>query len=432
MPRRFRIPMWLATASLPLSIACSPAAAAAPPGADQRPLPEIIAQLDDESWARRNAASNALAAGGWTERDLAEALRGDLTPEQASRIRRAMFEVFTTAKRGAIGISFRPGLSPLRVDTVHDRLNEHGERVFPASTTLRSGDILLEIDGISTRDPDPMSATIAMRSAVVARQPGDTVRFVLLRPLKEIDQIIPGATLLDPQDPEDPLMRAISLQNAELRLDDPARFARLELEVTLGSWSDLGRLQPNGVTDDLTPFELQRAWERRLDLLGIDDPGARRIDGITGAQWWSLARKRTIPPHIYGPLHEDRFEEAIYVAGRAIHLAGLGRNQFNGIAMSGANRYTRRLERSRGIFGTTLTHRCGAGVQVQSRAACESSLLALELADLEARLAAASVAAADSDADPIVGRAMDAEVDALRIRIAEVRSCLEELAPSGG
>lgn len=175
---------------------------------------ELVEELDSEDWNDREAATWKLARrtanipDAWIERQLEQS---GLSLEQVMRLLRVMEIRLLHAPRGALGIQMpinqigRPG-EILRVDA-------RGVRVsavipgLPAEQVLQAGDVITHIDEKALDHREDLARIVQQH------WPGDVLKLRVLRSR-------PGQEALDLQDRE---------------------VDRLEVEITLGSTTDLRR-----------------------------------------------------------------------------------------------------------------------------------------------------------------------------------------------
>lgn len=178
----------------------APRAAEVPAG-----LRAVVERMDDPVWSVREAASKEASSGTWTMQELRKALDGpSLTLEQRARLEEALWLSWEAKPRGAIGITMGQGPGGVLVTQVHDG--------FPAARVLRVGDVIVAIDGVATPNNDGLVAVVQRRG------PGDRLRLTIVRGG-------PGAA------------PAVVAQQ-------PAKAERLEIEVELGDFAALERVNP--------------------------------------------------------------------------------------------------------------------------------------------------------------------------------------------
>lgn len=195
----------------------APRAAEVPVG-----LAEIVRRMDDAAWSVREQASLDAGSGTWTMPELRKALDGPaLTLEQRSRLEEALWASWEARPRGAIGITMGQGPGGVLVTQVHDG--------FPASRVLRTGDVIVSIDGVPTPDNNGLVAIVQQRG------PGDRLRLAIVRGA-------PGAA------------PAVVAQQ-------PVKAERLDLEVQLGDFALLERMNPRTA---LRPFGRRAAFEAAM------------------------------------------------------------------------------------------------------------------------------------------------------------------------
>lgn len=178
----------------------APRAAEVPAG-----LRAIVVRMDDPAWSVREAASTEASSGAWTMQELRKALdEPSLTLEQRSRLEQALWLVWESKPRGAIGITMGQGPGGVLVTQVHEG--------FPAARLLRVGDVIEAIDGVATPNNDGLVAVVQRRG------PGERLRLLVVR----------GGPVAVP---------AVVAQK-------PVKAERLELDVELGDFAELERVNP--------------------------------------------------------------------------------------------------------------------------------------------------------------------------------------------
>jgi hypothetical protein len=133
-------------------------------------LAQLVRELGSDDWATRDNATKQLAVSELPLASLEELLRTQgLSPEQRTRLESVGFVAFASSDRGALGVSF----SPLQGrDGVTIGRREPG---FDSARVLRTGDIMLRIDGSLVQDlPD-------VREHVVTKDPGEFVKLDIIR-----------------------------------------------------------------------------------------------------------------------------------------------------------------------------------------------------------------------------------------------------------
>lgn len=182
-----------------------------------------------------------------TESELvALARRSDITPEQRTRILDQAMLRFKQTERAGMGIGWRP---VARWGAILTEVRSN----FPVAQHLAMGDIIQSIDGMSLIAPDGRTETwdliSIIRTAIISRDPGDSVRVVFRRP--------PAGEVIDAADLQRPVPE-IDATNWEVRTVD----------VPLASFS---RLAPGNA---LSQPELEAAWIQRLGRLLPADEAA--------------------------------------------------------------------------------------------------------------------------------------------------------------
>ncbi len=275
-----------AAATIALTLA-DPSAARA----DSARLDATIRALDADDFARRQAASAALANDPEiTEEALVGLLEaGTLSPEQRTRVRSILRERFMASTRGAIGISFAPD-SETEIRMVHEG--------FPTGEAglLEPGDVIVAVEGRSILGGGGRNLLLL---ETCSREPGEILRLRVRRQ------------------------------------DDQGRVREIDVEAPLG---DVNAFAPNVVRNSagqIFPEHIRRmAFDLRMSRLGLDeaDPtmGANVERGLWGAQP-SHERARTRGPStlrwsrvLAGPVDTDRvFTESVerrLLAGDRVRL----------------------------------------------------------------------------------------------------------------
>ncbi|CAN5790043.1 hypothetical protein BH11PLA1_BH11PLA1_16260 [soil metagenome] len=265
--------------------------AEAPP----RALADIVADLGAASFPIRDAASRELD----TRSDLtlaqfgAELSHPGLPLESRARLLTAAHALFARTPRGALGVQFAAvgvGIGPLNP-------REGGQVVgrllpgFPAGKTLRSGDVIVAVNGERVTGVTTFTgARGSLRPMVIARDPGSSVTVTVLRvrttPPAGAEPDAPPEGGADAANPAVPKPRGPALvapkDPAAVPADidgviDLSRRDRLDILVELGSFDGLSR-QPAGggmgfFADTISADQLAEAWEiRKGDLLGPPPP----------------------------------------------------------------------------------------------------------------------------------------------------------------
>jgi hypothetical protein len=215
-----------ATCALASASAPAAAAAAAPTDAPARSavvapaevaLPAsvaaLIADLASPDFATRDRASAELV----TRRDdafravEAALIAPGLTPEQEARLTTAARELFVQTPRGALGVQFNTAAGA----TIIAQLIPG----FPAAQTLKPGDEILRVDGVSALMPTAWGQARGVRPMVIARDPGDTIRAAIRREGREIELDVQLGRFND--------LRGQPLSGADLAEGWALRWARL-------------------------------------------------------------------------------------------------------------------------------------------------------------------------------------------------------------
>jgi len=171
-----------------------------------------VADLDHDSWARREEAARVLRDGSFADEELMAVLtRETLSPEQRHRVLAVLAERLSTAPRGALGIqmqrdfSGRPGVL---ISAVIPGM--------PAEKVLRRDDRIMSINDRPIFDSDVLVGVIQLE------RPGQKVRLAVERPK--------------------PPVNGVQLRAA----DGEPLTDRVEVELELGSVDDLERFEPVG------------------------------------------------------------------------------------------------------------------------------------------------------------------------------------------
>lgn len=218
-----------------LAIAASSAVANA---ADPVWFAGTVARLDDESFAARERASEALITEPLlTIDEIGERLRAPgLSAEQRLRLERVGLERFARLPRAGLGVRFAAGngFDGVPLGSVLEN--------FPASAVLRAGDVVLTIDG------QPVSDTAHMGALILSRQPGESLRMEIERtpPPEEA----PGGI---------------------------ADVERLILDVPLGKYEDLASgvvLSPDRLEAAYRQYRLRRGAEPTAGLTDVEVGGS--------------------------------------------------------------------------------------------------------------------------------------------------------------
>ncbi|MEX0777625.1 MAG: hypothetical protein WD042_18115 [Phycisphaeraceae bacterium] len=185
--------------------------------------PALLAQLNDDAWQVREAATQRLLGDeSLTPEQVEQAYAAAGTPEQRHRlmvvgrhhfIRAMVAESFADDGRGSLGLTQLgvaagdvPGLDK---PAIRVRGTFAG---FPAYTRLQVGDLIVAMDGhflVPTPQAQQQLAT-QFQQLVIAKKPGDVVKLTLVREGKTLEVATPLASMSGLTDMYDP-------QNGDLR-----------------------------------------------------------------------------------------------------------------------------------------------------------------------------------------------------------------------
>ena len=235
-----------------------------------------IERLGDESWSVREAATEAL---GIVEREdesardaaiVAALGRADLSEEMRLRLIRVAAWRFRSAPLGGLGVRFGiSGEGAVPIEAV--------EPGFPASDMLRSGDIVVAVDGVFVEGMEHL------RAEILSRRPGESLPVWVRRdrtilemslPLGSYASLVSGAALDD-----EAVMWAMRLRLARegVLIDGPDRVGT---ELDADAW--IAGAFPEG--QDGTPA---RAVERQGPGVTLGPGGADRDAGARRRGSWA-------------------------------------------------------------------------------------------------------------------------------------------------
>jgi hypothetical protein len=143
--------------------------------AEPRPLPVIVTDLGSPDYGVREAATDALMrTGKFPLADIEKALKDPaLTREQRARLELAGLQLFKEAPHGALGVQFTANPTVVEIQEV--------KKWFPASATLKAGDVITKLDGHPITSRTSFEQTMSVRALVISHDPGDEVPVEVLR-----------------------------------------------------------------------------------------------------------------------------------------------------------------------------------------------------------------------------------------------------------
>ena len=279
---------------------------------DERNVDELVRSLDDPSWEDRELATAALAINDGISLDaLVRRLgREDLSPEQRRRLERAAEARFMRMPAAGLGVQFRGGAQISLARVLPN---------FPAAETLRAGDRIIGLHG------EPLESTNAMRAAILGHLPGETL------PMRVVRRTPQG--------------------EAET----------LDVEVTLGAYSDLGNQGD-------PPAPLRRAgFAWRIDRQARPPQPETLGDGV-GVRDWLEAEGLWPPPGPDTPIGETGLQVGQREGpGRYLKIAGQGDGMLPGDVLGRGGRLVRNRRMARGIgvgAGSTALEEVVAGYRL--------------------------------------------------------------------
>lgn len=233
----------------------------------------LIAQLDDESWPVREAATEALLVVDAVPMEVIETAmtREDLSPEQHARLARIAIARFRATPMGGLGVSFgAAGDAGVQIQGVVPG--------FPAADMLRAQDSILAIGDVVVRGQDHV------RAEILSRGPGETLPVLLRRertvvemelPLGSYDRLDAAAALDDAT-----VLRAMRLRYGR-RAAQPAEMDVIGTGLGMDAW-----------TRTAFPDDVENAptGDRRGPGVAIGRAGqTRELAGMRRGFWGSLA-----------------------------------------------------------------------------------------------------------------------------------------------
>lgn len=207
-------------------------------------IPRLVAMLGDQDFEAREHATKALSLVSMSVEEIASLTPPveTLSPEQWTRLDRALYQRFASTPRGGLG-------AVLDLQAAGDgvALRQLVE-TFPASDVLEPGDVIVEVDGHSLGAiEDRQRRDQLVRAAILSRNPGESLPAVVRR-----------------RDARTNTVREI------------------EARIPLGSYNALD----NAPNLNQSPDLLRAAWEQRRARLGLEQPATSRIvPPLSRANW---------------------------------------------------------------------------------------------------------------------------------------------------
>jgi hypothetical protein len=265
----------------------------------QTQLAEIVARLGSDDWATRDGATRELATADVSLADIERLLRTQgLSPEQRMRLESVGYVSFASSDRGALGVSF----SPLQGrDGVTIGRREPG---FDSEKVLRTGDIMLRIDGNIVRDlPD-------VREHVVTKDPGEFVALDIVRDGEDQQVLVRLGSFRS-------LRNTQPLTADTLRLAWESRVRRVlageanmqEQGASIVRVPSLG--QGDGDAQPVLVSFDQRGVRERLAREGIPTPEPQAPSGVAGGKHLRVAREATELFRLNTPDMDERADAAL-------------------------------------------------------------------------------------------------------------------------
>lgn len=171
-----------------------------------------VADLDHDSWVKREAAARLLREGTFGDEELMAVLSGaTLSAEQRHRLLAVLAERLSTAPRGALGIQMQRDFS-----------GRPGVLISAVIPGMPAEDVLRRDDRIMSINDRPIFDSDALVGIIQLERPGQRVRLSVERPKPPVD----GVQLRRPDG--EPVTDVV------------------EVELELGSVDDLERFEPVG------------------------------------------------------------------------------------------------------------------------------------------------------------------------------------------
>lgn len=252
-------------------------------------LDTLIVRLDDDSFQIRQRATQELLSDttlATIDEDelIGHLTRDDLAPEQRARLRAVYERWFVRAMdHGGMGVSFASGGSDapqVLIFTTREGFPCHDkELLFPY-------DAIVEIDGVDVKKITDKTtarwnaAEEFMRSSIISRRAGESVRLVVKRPPDSLVRELPDV---------DRLNRG-TVPAITRTIDEHPETETVTIDLPLGSYSQLGNPTP-------LPHRaiIDRAISMRLTRKGAGEltPTVIRDHGVEEDEW----RRHTRQPN---------------------------------------------------------------------------------------------------------------------------------------
>lgn len=210
------------------------AGAVLPPSSSSVDRTALVERLASESLADRDLALKQLSVTVLSPSELCGLIQRSTSPEQRARLSLLGPESMRRTPRAAMGIRFSQDDTRAVVQATLDG--------FDAKRALRSGDVMLSIDG------QGVAGQGSARPIIVSHDPGQEIDVQVLRAGKVV-----------------------------------------AVRVTLGDFKSLDRDDPRGFGSQLSMADMERAWDLRLAREAPRDGQAPLAGAVTSEQWSRLA-----------------------------------------------------------------------------------------------------------------------------------------------
>lgn len=210
------------------------AGAVLPPSRPDVDRETLIGRLASDSLAERDLALKQLSAKSLSPSELCGLIQRSTSPEQRARLAILGPESMRRTPRAAMGVRFSQEDARAVVQATLDG--------FDARRALRSGDVLLSIDG------QGVTGQASARPIIVSHDPGQEIDVQVLRAGKVV-----------------------------------------VVRVTLGDFESLNRDEPRGFGSQLSMTDMERAWDMRLAREAQRITAAPLSGAVTPEQWTRLS-----------------------------------------------------------------------------------------------------------------------------------------------